>query len=577
MQRRRLLELILGAVLGVSAQPVSPRVVRDPTDPAWRQLQRRLGAKLAVVQSPLARCAREGGAGSASLFASLKNPYYLGDEPGLTQTLGWTDAWTSQPSHHCVAAQTAADVATAVAFARKQRVRLVVKGGGHSYFGNSNAPGSLLVWTRRMRGITLHDDFAGHDCPRNASPVPAVTVGSGALWGHVYQAVSARAGRYVQGGGCLTVGVAGFVLGGGFGSFSKAFGTGAGNLLEAEVVTADGMVRIVNSHREPDLFFALKGGGGGSFGIVTRLTLRTHALPTTMGGVLFSVTARSAAAWRKLVNRILAFYAEQLFSPTWGEILRFEPGRKLVVSMLFQGLSRDEAQAVWAPFLGWLRAYASDFDVPREPAILAVPGRAFWDAAQMKALPGIVLPDDRPGAPASNIFWTANLGEAGQVLHAYQSAWLPADLLAPERRASLADALISAAAAWPVALHTNKGLAGGDAQAIERTRDTAMNAAVLDAFALLICAADGPPAWPGIPGREPDVVRGRYEAERVNEAMAPIRQLVPGAGAYLSEADYFGRDWQQAYWGANTARLMTAKQRYDPDNLFRVHHGVEAA
>ena len=84
------------------------------------------------------------------------------------------------------------------------------------------------------------------------------------------------AGRYVQGGGCTTVGVAGLILGGGFGSFSKSYGMAGAALLEAEIVTADGRVRIANACTNADLFWALKGGGNGSFGVVTRLTLRTR-------------------------------------------------------------------------------------------------------------------------------------------------------------------------------------------------------------------------------------------------------------------------------------------------------------
>jgi FAD/FMN-containing dehydrogenase len=105
---------------------------------------------------------------------------------------------------------------------------------------------------------------------------PAVSVGAGAIWLHVYDAVTTKAGRYVQGGGCTTVGVAGLVQSGGFGNFSKNYGTAAASLLEAEVVTADGEVRIANDCSNPDLFWALNGGGGGTFGVVTRLTLKTH-------------------------------------------------------------------------------------------------------------------------------------------------------------------------------------------------------------------------------------------------------------------------------------------------------------
>ena len=77
----------------------------------------------------------------------------------------------------------------------------------------------------------------------------------------------------------MTVGVAGLIQSGGFGSFSKAYGMAAAGLIEAEVVTADGAVRIANACTNPDLFWGLKGGGGGSLGVVTQLTLRTRDLP----------------------------------------------------------------------------------------------------------------------------------------------------------------------------------------------------------------------------------------------------------------------------------------------------------
>ena len=113
-----------------------------------------------------------------------------------------------------------------------------MKGGGHSYLGTSNAPDSLLVWTHDMHAITLHDAFVPEGCADAARrrsrsrPAPA---GSQA-----YDAVTTKGGRYVQGGGCCTVGVVGLLSGGGFGSFSKYYGMAAASLLEAEVVTADG-------------------------------------------------------------------------------------------------------------------------------------------------------------------------------------------------------------------------------------------------------------------------------------------------------------------------------------------------
>ena len=268
---------------------------------------------------------RATGAACAQLFKSAKNPYFLGDDVALTQTLGWVGAWTSSPSVYAVAARNTADVVAAVNFARQNALRLVVKGGGHSYQGTSNAADSLMVWTRRMNAVTLHDTFVAQGCAASAAPVRAVSVGAGAVWAHVYDAVTTKAGGYVQGGGCMTVGVAGLIQSGGFGSFSKRYGLAAASLLEAEVVTADGEVRVANACSHPDLFWALKGGGGGSFGVVTRVTLRVHPLPEDFGAVNMTIKAASPAAFRKLVGLIVDFCAEHLVGPHWGEQIRFAP------------------------------------------------------------------------------------------------------------------------------------------------------------------------------------------------------------------------------------------------------------
>ena len=90
--------------------------------------------------------------------------------------------------------------------ARDHKLRFAVKGGGHSYQGTSSAPDSLLIWTRPMHAITLHDAFVPEGS--RAAPVPAVTVEAGAMWVDVYDAVTTKTHRYVQGGGCMTVGVA---------------------------------------------------------------------------------------------------------------------------------------------------------------------------------------------------------------------------------------------------------------------------------------------------------------------------------------------------------------------------------
>jgi FAD/FMN-containing dehydrogenase len=221
------------------------------------------------------------------------NPFFLGDQVSGTQVSGFFQAWTPEPSAYAIIAHSAEDIAQGVNFAREHNLRLVVKGPGHSYLGCSNAPDSLLIWTRAMNDVTVHDAFKPLGCERACEAVPAVSVGGGAIWIDVYHAVSVEGGRYAQGGACTEVGVAGLVQGGGFGSLSQAFGTAGSNLIEAEVVTADGKIRTVNARRDPDLFWALKGGGGGNFAVVTRLTLKTHDLPTYFGSLQVTFKAQS--------------------------------------------------------------------------------------------------------------------------------------------------------------------------------------------------------------------------------------------------------------------------------------------
>ena len=590
MNRRRLLArlaalsaakvLAMPTIDAAAQRPSVQRRLRPgdagwPNEASWEALRRAVGGRLIKVQSPLAACFNDAaGPECDALFKSLKNPYHLGDEVALTQTLGWVDAWTSRPSVFAVAAQSAHDVVAAVNFARSHALRVVIKGGGHSYQGTSNAADSLLIWTRGMAEITLQDAFIAAGCAERSEPQPAVTVEAGAIWGRVYEAVSTRAGRYVQGGGCLTVGVAGLVQSGGFGSFSKAYGSAAANLLEAELVTADGSLRIANACINPDLFWALKGGGGGSLGVVMRLTLRTHALPQFFGAAFLTIKATSDAAFQRLIGRIVSFYAEALFNANWGEQIGFGPDNVLVIAMVYQGMSQQQAQAVWQPFIAWISAAPSDYTLLSGPSFLSVPARDFWNPSVLGGVPGLVLTDPRPGAPSGNIYYVANVGEAGQVLYGYQSLWLPASLLAKQEQTRFAEALFAASRHWRVTLHVNKGLAGAGAEAIAATKDTATNPEVLDAFALLISAAHGPPAVAGVANREPDLATARQQAAAIRRAVGAIERLVPRRACYLAESDFFDQSWRQSFWGMNYARLLSAKDTYDPDGLFIVHHGV---
>ncbi|MEP6713098.1 MAG: FAD-binding oxidoreductase [Ferruginibacter sp.] len=547
-----------------------------PSPEKWKQLNEAINGNLVKIESPLAACKNSvANTACADFFKNLKNPYFIGDNPALTQTSGWLNAWQSKPSVYAVAATGTADIVAAINFARTNNLRLVVKGGGHSYQGTSNAADSLLVWTKAMNKIVVHESFVPQGCTAEQAPLPAVSIEAGALWLQAYDAVTTKAGRYVQGGGCTTVGVAGLIQGGGFGSFSKNYGLAAAALLQAEIVTADGSVKIANACTNPDLFWALKGGGGGSFGVVTKLTLRTRELPDNFGAVFCSIKATDDEAFKKLISQIINQYHTQLFNPHWGETISFHTNNSVNFNMLFHGLTQQQAKGAWQQLEDWVKGSPQNYTFEMPLTIIEIPARHLWDPAFLrKYAPNSIAADDRPQAPEENIYWASNKQEAGQFLYAYHSAWLPATLLEKNKQPELINAIFAASRNWTTSLHFNKGLAGAPQEEIAAAKNTAMNPAVLNAFALAIIAGEGPPAFADVPGHEPDMNAAREGAEKINKAMEKLLKIAPDPGSYVSESNYFQKDWQQSFWGSNYSKLAIIKKKYDPEGLFFVHHGV---
>jgi FAD/FMN-containing dehydrogenase len=452
-----------------------------------------------------------------------------------------------------------------------------------------------------MHDIVMHDAFVPQGCERTVQPQPAVTVGAGTIGMQAYDAVTTKAGRYVQGGGCTTVCLGGLIQSGGFGSFSKHYGTAAGGLLEAEVVTADGVIRIANGSTNPDLFWALKGGGGGTFGVVSKMTLRVHDLPEFFGSANFTIKASSDDAYRRLIREFVSFYREHLFNEHWGEQAHLNPDNSLGIAMVSYGLDAEQAKQVWKPFLDWVKRSSHEYSIEGHLAIGSIPARHFWDVpwwkehwpevafpnqsgnpliglldyALLHLMPQPVLKfDDRAGAGPNNAWWAGDGGQVAWFIWGFESLWLPASLLEDNAQQGLADALFASSRYSGVELHFNKGLAGAPQEAIAAAKDTAMNPAVLNAFALAIVADGQGPAHPGITGHEPSVAEGRKAARRIDKCIDQLRAVIGQTGAYVSESNYFEKGWQQAYWGSNYARLAEVKRKYDPDGLFFVHNGV---
>ena len=580
---------------------VRPTDAAWPSQSAWKQLNEALGGNLIPVDFPLAALKTDPeGAAAKTLTDNVKNPYYIGEQPGLTESFGWVDAWATKPSVYAVAARNSSDIAQAVNFARENQLRLVVKGGGHSYQGTSNAPDSLLIWTRQMHDIEMHAAFVPNGCEHVVKPQPAVTVGAGTIGRWAYQAVTTEAGKYVQGGGCLTVGLAGLVQGGGFGSLSKHYGTAAGSLLEAEVITADGQVRIANACTNPDLFWALKGGGGGTFGVVGKMTLLVHDLPEYFGSVDLTIKAGSDDSYRRLIRQFVGFYREHLFNDHWGEQAHFDRDNRLHVTMMSCGLDIGQVRKTWQPLLDWVANSDSGCSIEGRTSMVCIPARHYWDSQWWKEhWPEVAFPrngnpwhallddvlvhlmsnpavtfDNRPGASPENAWWKGNTDEVAMFWWGYESLWLPDSLLKDDAQEPLADALFAASRHFDYALHFNKGLGGSPPEAIALAKDTSTNPAVLDAFALVISGDGQRGAYPGVAGHEPNVADAHKAADAIHQAMDQLRAVAGRDGAYVSESNYFQKDWQQAYWGGNYPRLLEIKKKYDPDGLFVVHNGV---
>ena len=158
------------------------------------------------------------------------------------------------------------------------RVSLAARSGGHSYAGYSNPEGGFIIDVGALSKIEVKGN--------------QVVIGAGAKLKDVYAAL-AKSGRSLPAGSCPSVGIAGLTLGGGIGVLSRKYGLTCDHLVSAQVVTADAKLRTASETDEPDLFWALRGGGGGNFGIVTSFTFDTDPAPNV---TVFSLRFPAAAA-----------------------------------------------------------------------------------------------------------------------------------------------------------------------------------------------------------------------------------------------------------------------------------------
>jgi FAD/FMN-containing dehydrogenase len=232
----------------------------------------------------------------------------------------------------------AADIADAVRFARRTGLEICVRGGGHNVAGQSVADDALMIDLSQMKGI--HVD-------REAQTVRAQ---GGVLWRELNREIAAH-GLATTGGAISTTGIAGLTLGGGLGWLMSSYGLAADNVLAVELVTADGRIVEVTESSDPDLFWALRGGGG-NFGVAASFLYRCYPLSMVVGGLIAHPFDRAPEMLRFYRDAIagvsdeLTVFAGVVHAPDGS-------GMKLAAMVVMHAGSDDEAQRELAPFLEW--------------------------------------------------------------------------------------------------------------------------------------------------------------------------------------------------------------------------------
>ena len=428
-----------------------------------------------------------------------------------------SDAVRPQAVARCVSA---ADVRECVVFARRSAVPLAVRSGGHSYGGYSTGAG-LVIDTRPMNAV----DVGAGDA----------RVGAGAQLVDVYSALAAR-GLGIAAGSCPSVGIAGLTLAGGLGVLTRAWGLTCDSLLEAEVVTADGSIRTADERRDADLFWALRGGGGSSFGVVTSLTFRARPITRLALGFLRwdgSAARAVIAAWQ----RWIAAAPEELWSN-----LHLNAGPSSEV-------------AVHATHVVDQASLGTHFDdlvrqVGSAPAYREVGALSYADAMLLEAgcLGRTVGQCHLHGDTADGVLDRETYAGTSVVIG---SALGPAGL----------DAVASALTTDGVSAVIVDALGGAVARVAPDATAFPHRQALANIQVISSWAADAPAATADARraalGRYRDVLRSQV-----------------GTGAYVGYIDPELPAWQAAYFGANYARLQQVKRRYDPDGLFDSRQGI---
>jgi FAD/FMN-containing dehydrogenase len=386
------------------------------------------------------------------------------------------------------------DVGRTILWARRNGVRLASRSGGHSYGGYSTTSG-VVADLRRLNGVSVD--------ARNRT----ATIGAGAQLFDVMTALAAR-GVAIPHGSCPTVGVGGLTLGGGVGLASRAWGTTSDNLLALRVVTADGRVRDCDGTRNPGLYWACRGGGGGNFGIATRFTFRVHPV---------SAVSWFVADWPwSQVEQVVA--AWQAFGP-------HAPDALFSLCTL-RGSRRIE---VFGQYLG------------PESQLVSI-------LAPLQGVAGIRLRTGTSSYRDAQLRWAGCLGESPAACRTPRRAWFAA-------KSDYFNSPIPAPGLATLRLQMERQGAGS---ILLDSYGGALNRPAPDATAFVHRNALFSAQY----------LQYGTSFQWLRSAYAAMRPYASGF-AYQNYIDPELADWRHAYYGTNLARLEQLKHRFDPDRFFR--------
>ncbi|KIW01879.1 uncharacterized protein PV09_06727 [Verruconis gallopava] len=437
---------------------------------------------------------------------------------------------------YAVNASSAEMISTAVKWAASRNIRLVVKNTGHSFAGRSTGYASLSIWTHNMRGFQYHDDWKPIGCSSTNSTEKqkAATLAAGMQDRDVY-ALSHEHGAIVVGGSNPSVGIMGWFPGGGHGPLSSSYGMGADNLLQAKVVLANGDVVIANECQHSDLYWALRGGGSGTFGVIVEATMMAFPTPQTTI-TLLNVTSlpgdgtNLTSRWWQLIAELHADFPAIKDGGAQGYYVVSAPPIVALPSFEFftyhYESDKDTVDSLWRPVLDRLNEHKDFVNY----TFFTYTAPTFFD------------------------IWNASTGQAFEAV-ATGGGWMASRLLT--RRALTEDIQAVAKAfekAGPILI--------GHMIANDKNRrlDSALNPGWRDTVVHVVVVAeyrDGDP---------PDV-KEKAKEETMSVKAYALKQISPEAGAYFNEMNPYEPDWQYTFFSKNYPRLRRIKDKYDPTGV----------